>query len=263
MENKILKCEICGITCDKKIISNVHGIFMCSKHKAQYYRYGKITDVTQRTVQDKNEIIRYKDHAEIILRNKTNNKIEKALIDLEDVDKLSNYKWHYEQGYAISGRSNRIKMHRLVLDYNGELEVDHINRNKLDNRKENLRIVPRVINSQNVQTDKKHLTKSKSGKWVVKIQRFGIIYRLGTYENKDNALTVRNNFLAFIKEHESELTEKYEKNKINIKGIGFNGCGKFTATINMNGKIYYLGSFNSIEEAVAERNKKIEELKVS
>lgn len=262
MKENCLKCEICGITEETKIITKVHGTFMCSKHKAQYYRHGKIIDPSPMTTQDRNEIILHEDYAEIILRNKTNNITGTVLVDLEDVDRLSNYKWRLETGYAIFGKSkkNKISMHRFILNYYGELEVDHINRNKLDNRKDNLRIVPKIINMQNIKTDKKHLTQTNSGNWVVKIRRFGTIYRFGPYKNKEDALSVRNNFLSDIQQHEKELIEEYEKNKIKEKGVTFNGCGKYSANICMNGKYYYLGSFPSIEEAILARSNKIKEL---
>jgi len=72
------------------------------------------------------------------------------LVDQEDLDYLSKFKWHLSGGYAqrtfsIGNYKTRSeKMHRLVLKRNGaEIKgkiVDHINFNKLDNRKLNLRL---------------------------------------------------------------------------------------------------------------------------
>jgi hypothetical protein len=68
-----------------------------------------------------------------------------ALVDDEDYYYLSNWQWHIdEQGYAVRGNQWHGKyithyMHREVLKARAGQIVDHINRNKLDNQKRNLR----------------------------------------------------------------------------------------------------------------------------
>ena len=85
---------------------------------------------------------------EIVL---TKNKI--ALIDDEDYDKLSKHSWCASQNragnwYATSRIDKKIvMMHRFVLNTNNE--VDHKNRNGLDNQKSNLRRATRKQNSCN------------------------------------------------------------------------------------------------------------------
>ena len=73
-----------------------------------------------------------------------------ALIDQSDYDALSKYRWHYHDGYAtanINGTS--VYMHRMVANTPQGMHTDHINHDKLDNRKENLRVVTRFENMQN------------------------------------------------------------------------------------------------------------------
>jgi hypothetical protein len=62
--------------------------------------------------------------------------------DLEDYDKIKNYCWYEYTGYAVNDYNGRKKMHRFVMSINNSnIKIDHINRNRLDNRKNNLRIV--------------------------------------------------------------------------------------------------------------------------
>ena len=97
--------------------------------------------------QTPNDISIFETHAEIIIRSNKHKLILKYLIDLEDIEKCSKYKWCLTHGYANNSKIGGL--HRLVLNaQKGEL-VDHISRNKLDCRKFNLRIANKSINSQN------------------------------------------------------------------------------------------------------------------
>ena len=69
-----------------------------------------------------------------------------ALVDDKDFDWLNQWKWYFNSGYAVRGCPERILMHRVILDTPEDMVSDHINRNKLDNRRSNLR---NVTSSQN------------------------------------------------------------------------------------------------------------------
>lgn len=60
-----------------------------------------------------------------------------AIVDDEDYDYLSQYNWLYNLGYA---RHKRIYMHRMILNAPKGVFVDHKNLDKLDNRRDNLRL---------------------------------------------------------------------------------------------------------------------------
>lgn len=78
-----------------------------------------------------------------------------ALVDAADYERTSKLRWSLNQGYAYgwvpSGNNDatRMNMARFILDCPKELVVDHINGNKLDNRRENLRSVTHRENIAN------------------------------------------------------------------------------------------------------------------
>ncbi|MCR4341996.1 MAG: HNH endonuclease [Gemmatimonadaceae bacterium] len=81
-----------------------------------------------------------------------------ALVDIEDFEALSAYHWSCDRnGYARRFEGPRkgrrcISMHRQILDLTlGDgLEGDHINGERLDNRRANLRVVTHAQNGQNI-----------------------------------------------------------------------------------------------------------------
>lgn len=74
--------------------------------------------------------------------------------DEKDHHLITQYKWHlHAKGYAYAFKYGKaILMHRLVLGIvdDKELVSDHINHNRLDNRRENLRGCNRSENQRNV-----------------------------------------------------------------------------------------------------------------
>jgi len=78
-----------------------------------------------------------------------------ALVDNENFEWLNQWKWFCDSsGYAArtdycGGRNLRIYMHRVINGTPGKMETDHINLNKLDNRKANLRTATSSLNKIN------------------------------------------------------------------------------------------------------------------
>ena len=98
-------------------------------------------------------------------RNELSDKV--AIVDDEDYEKVveavGRGKWYaHDNGgakdYAMNGCRDK-SIHRVVMDAPKGMDVDHINGDPLDNRKQNLRICTRAQNSQN----KKLRCDSKSG----------------------------------------------------------------------------------------------------
>lgn len=76
-----------------------------------------------------------------------------AIINDIDYETVAGYSWSYtSHGYAATRQkvtNKHIYMHRLIVKPGKGLTVDHINGNKLDNRRENLRACPMMLNSWN------------------------------------------------------------------------------------------------------------------
>lgn len=151
----------------------------------QYRRYGKVLN---RTKFDPNEIILESDMAKIVLYNKNGDKIAEALIDTEDIEKVSSDKWCIDKNNYVKN-SKQEYLHRVILDAPKDMYVDHINGNTLDNRKNNLRI---CTNRENVSNRTKLGTNNTSGilgvrfdnrrnKWYADIQYKGKCMFLGYF----------------------------------------------------------------------------------
>lgn len=130
-----MQCTICGRLDTECRIKKIKGQYLCPKHLTQLYRHGKFLD---KTIYDANDIILHNDYAEIVLRNKDTNVVGITTIDIEDVELCKSYKWHLKSGentnYAITTISpeKKIFLHRLVLGYEGNADVDHIDHNGLN-----------------------------------------------------------------------------------------------------------------------------------
>lgn len=186
------KCTVEG--CNNKH----HAKGYCSRHYQQYKRCGCINHVG-RSEKDLNEIIEHDDYAEIILYNKQCEEIARTLIDLDDVKKCKQYKWVFKNDSGYVSNINFVGyIHRFIMDCPNDLVVDHINGNKLDNRKSNLRI---CTQEQNHLNHKNYATNNsgypgvgwykKANKWRARIQIQGNEIHLGLFESLDDAIQAR------------------------------------------------------------------------
>lgn len=90
-----------------------------------------------------------------------------AIVDDEDFEYLSQWNWHFVQGYAIrmeplgKQKYKKIFMHRVVNKTPDGLETDHIDGNGLNNQKNNLRSCTTQENQRNCKTRTGKLSKYK------------------------------------------------------------------------------------------------------
>jgi hypothetical protein len=129
------------------------------------------------------------------------------LIDDEDIEKVSKFRWYVnEDGYAVRNRSWKetsdtipLKMHRLILNSLKGSSTDHINGNKLDNRKSNLRICTiaqnnfgRGLKSNNTSGVKGVHLHKPTGKWMVRVAANNKRHYFGLFSSKEEAIGVYN-----------------------------------------------------------------------
>ena len=98
----------------------------------------------------------------------TNNKY--TLVDDEDYKYLSQFKWIYRRGYAtrfvyFKNSNKGYALHREVIKVKKNQMLDHINRNTLDNRKNNLRICNKAQNAMNCKIHKHNTSGYKGVSW--------------------------------------------------------------------------------------------------
>lgn len=109
----------------------------------------------------------------------------KCQVDDCDFEFLSQFTWTYSGGYAVTalsvyGRNYTTRMHRVIMAAPAGLEVDHRNRDRLDNRRRNLRFCTRGQNNHN--SDSKVAIRRK-GKFTSKY--------VGVKKNRNGSFTAR------------------------------------------------------------------------
>lgn len=102
----------------------------------------------------------------IPLRNKDGLIVDFAFVSKEDYNNVMKYKWYKtHEGYAISKKA-RTTMHQLILGKSKEgYVIDHINHNKLDNRRNNIFFNTIDGNCQNKVKSKKTSSKYLGVSW--------------------------------------------------------------------------------------------------
>ena len=126
-----------------------------------------------------------------------------TIVDDDDFALLSRHVWSlHSEGYAICRTVNgsNVFLHRLVMGTSPKvgLYVDHINRDKLDNRKENLRFVTNSENQFNRAVSAKNTGvtwHTASGKWRARMRINGKELYLGIFNKKQEAVKARHEAL--------------------------------------------------------------------
>jgi bifunctional DNA-binding transcriptional regulator/antitoxin component of YhaV-PrlF toxin-antitoxin module len=131
-----------------------------------------------------------------------------ALVDAADADWANQWKWYLGCHNGVvrnrdasddidTPKTPHLHRELLGLKQGDKVEVDHINRNRLDNRRANLRIVPKGSQPQNVPSMPGSISKYRgvtfkraTGKWVAQIRADGKQRHLGTFITEEEAAAV-------------------------------------------------------------------------
>jgi hypothetical protein len=224
----------------------------------------------------------------IPLRNKQKDIIDYTYVSKEDYEILNKYNFSKtNKGYCvgyINKKSGQLIHRYIIIDIlknniNSKVYIDHINNNKLDNRRENLRL---VTPSENVRNRKKqeNLTSkymgvswnSNSKKWNTSI----LIEKKTLYASYDKEEHAAHQYNIWLKEYNLEhlvniniipiqkdfiLYKSNVNNKImNLPTGIYTKNNKFRAIVNIDKKSKQIGVFLTIEEAVKARDKKLKEV---
>lgn len=123
-----------------------------------------------------------------------------ALVDDEYFEWLNQWKWTYHKGYASrkgETRGREIYMHRIIAETPDGSFTDHIDLNKLNNQKANLRICSRSQNKCNMGLRKDNTSGYKGVRldknrmvWQARIVYCGKRKSLGYYKTVEEAAQV-------------------------------------------------------------------------
>lgn len=148
----------------------------------------------------------------VTYNNKNINKMKKikltqgkyALVDDEDFDELNKHKWFARYDKCMEGyyalchlkdeKRTMVYMHRIIMNAPKGVEVDHINHDTLDNRKENLRLCTHSQNLMNQIQHKLFSSKYKgvswhkgNKRWISRIMINKKQINLGCFDNEEES----------------------------------------------------------------------------
>lgn len=122
-----------------------------------------------------------------------------VVIDKDDYESVKDIKWFFDGRYAANKIGKKIYLHRILMKSPKGEVVDHINGDKLDCRKSNLRICTQQRNTFNRTSLNKNNTSGHIGitwsrdknKWLTRIMLSNKSKFLGYFEELEDAISAR------------------------------------------------------------------------
>lgn len=147
------------------------------------------------------------------------------LFDIEDLPLIESRVWYEDKdGYLVScyffnGRRCFVRFHRIVMDAKPGQVIDHINKNRADNRKCNLRLCKRAENDRNRSTYSTNTSgvtgvyfDKQRNKWVASISYNKKRTLIGRFVSKEDAVRARI-------EREAELFKEFAPQRALMDGL--------------------------------------------
>lgn len=178
------------VACGEAAKSRYNNQWYCNKHWLRMYNNGTLDPQRK----SKNTYTIKEDCVELISKRG-----EKILIDLQDFEKVIKHSWCItKSGYAVANIGGIVTpLHRYILSPSTTQIIDHINGNKLDNQRSNLRICDNKSNVRNSRLSKNSsmpypgIRVTKGGRFKTRITVNRVEKSLGTYATFEEALQAR------------------------------------------------------------------------
>jgi hypothetical protein len=202
-----------------------------------------------------------------------------ALCSAEDFDGLSKYSWYWSgDGYpttTLKGCKSIKSMSRLIMQPEKGKIVDHINRDKKDNRRENLRCVTHAQNNQN-RTKKEGCSSCYNGvvyekhkkKFIARLTVNSLLHSIGTFDDEIDAAKAFDIYVTQNREkfglchalnfpddidlykNSPTLLLKRKRESAKFRYVAVQkGYNRFSARVDNGKERIYLGSYLTAEEA--------------
>ena len=192
----------------------------------------------------------------IFLKRKDGSRLE-TLIDTADLPRAMEFQWtwsphwdrhtnsFYAEGktYKKGEKRQYFSLHRWIMNPKEGFEVDHIFHDTLDNRRSNLRVLPKEANQQNYDRARKHNKSSgirgvswskRHNKWRAAFRLNKRTYHVGLFENLHDAeiaiKAARAKYMKYslealdksIPNLEDIITPKFERKQHDVVPVDFN-----------------------------------------
>lgn len=183
---------------------------------------------------------------EIILSGKKANG-KSAKVDDDDYKKYNHLRWHLsDTGYAVRRYNGETyRLHRLIMNCPEGMVVDHLNGDKLDNRKCNLRICTQRENVNNRHNVKGYCYDKAKKKYMVRYNR----KYYGRYETEEEAIRAYQLACSGV-----EYKTTRRKNYMLPKHIS-KQKGKYIVFVQKNNKRLRKAGIQTLDEALSWRDK--------
>jgi len=177
--NIVMKCD----DCETKPIAKK----LCNRHYLQMKRHGRLI---QSSREDRGAVFKDGEH---YLPLGVGAKDGYVLIDERSVH-LAKYKWSLSHGYPYSSAG---LLHRVVMNAPRGTDVDHVDGDVFNAKRENLRLCTRAQNNMNRKVDNKTGYKGVywhkvANKWAARIMFKRQSYHLGLYTDIQEAAVAYN-----------------------------------------------------------------------